>query len=226
MKSGRAAKRVSTRVVPRTKTIKPHDRLQYWKIIRGDEVMVTSGKEKGKTGTVISVNRKLNSLIVSGLNMVYKHVPMTEGVKDGRVRKEMPIHVSNLALLHPETRLPVKVNILKMTNPETGKTENKRVVHNTTIEIPRPKYLEYQDAWKDTKLDTLPEAVRKITFEPSLAVPPLPEGVLDELRNRYSRMQSIKDRARKAKWLTEDMELQVKKESTIVSNESSSKSSA
>ncbi|RKP23297.1 translation protein SH3-like domain-containing protein, partial [Syncephalis pseudoplumigaleata] len=150
------------------------------------QVMVTSGKEKGKTGTVISVNRKLNSLIVTGLNMVYKHVPMDEGVKDGRVRKEMPIHVSNLALLHPETRQPVKVDIVRQVDATTGKAENKRVVHGTNIEIPRPKVACLPSS-VDSALDTLPEMVRKMTFEPSLAVPPLPEGVIDELRNRYSR---------------------------------------
>ncbi|KAI9595088.1 translation protein SH3-like domain-containing protein [Syncephalis fuscata] len=218
MKSGRAVKRVSTRLVPRPKTIKPQDRLDYWKIIRGDEVMVTSGKEKGKIGTVIRVNRKVNTLVVSGLNMVYKHVPMDQGAKDGRVRKEMPIHVSNVALLHPETQQPTKIDIVKQTDPTSGKTENKRLVRGTNIEIPRTKYLEYQDAWKDSKFDTLPDVVRKISFEPSLAVPPLPEGVIDELRNRYSKFQSMKNRTRKEEWLAEDTE-SIKEKRAVKHNE-------
>lgn len=49
----------------------------------------------------------------------------------------------------------------------------------------------------DTILDTLPEEVRKITFQPSLAVHPLPEGVIDELRNKYSKHRAAKECARR-----------------------------
>ncbi|RKP23082.1 hypothetical protein SYNPS1DRAFT_31221 [Syncephalis pseudoplumigaleata] len=62
----------------------------------------------------------------------------------------------------------------------------------------------------DSALDTLPEMVRKMTFEPSLAVPPLPEGVIDELRNRYSRYQSIKESKRRTQWFAEDAALSAK----------------
>ncbi|RKP05056.1 translation protein SH3-like domain-containing protein, partial [Thamnocephalis sphaerospora] len=178
-------KAFNTRLAPRTKSIKPQDRLAYWKITRGDQVMVLTGKDKEKTGRVVQVFRKLNTVLVSGVNLVYKHVPKSANTPDGRVRKEMPVHVSNLSLINPETGLPTKVDVRKYTDASTGLTENRRYVRGTNIELPRHKYLEYQDEWKDSALDTLPSIASAVTFKPSMGVPPMPEGVINELRGKY-----------------------------------------
>jgi large subunit ribosomal protein L24 len=77
---------------------------------KGDEVIVIAGKDKGKKGTVsrfVSAER----VLVDGVNLVKKHTkpnPMT-GAQGGIVSKEMPIHVSNIALLNPETQKADKV---------------------------------------------------------------------------------------------------------------------
>ena len=72
------------------------------KILKGDDVVVTTGRDKGRRGTVL---RCLDDgyLLVEGVNRVKKHVrpnPM-KGVTGGIVEKEMPIHPSNVALFNP-----------------------------------------------------------------------------------------------------------------------------
>lgn len=73
------------------------------KIRKGDQVIVTTGKDKGKRGVVSNVLEGL--LVVEGINLVKKHEkpnPM-KGVAGGIVTKEMPIQVSNVALFNPAT---------------------------------------------------------------------------------------------------------------------------
>ena len=69
------------------------------RIRKGDKVQVLAGKDKGKTGNVLSVNPKAEKAIVEGLNMVIRHTRQTPNSPGGRIRKSMPIHLSNLALL-------------------------------------------------------------------------------------------------------------------------------
>jgi len=74
------------------------------KIRKGDDVIVTTGKDKGKRGTVLRVLD--DRLVVEGANMVKKHVkpnPM-RGVAGGIVEKEMSIHASNVALYNSATQ--------------------------------------------------------------------------------------------------------------------------
>ncbi|SFR62376.1 50S ribosomal protein L24 [Thiomicrospira sp. ALE5] len=77
---------------------------------KGDEVIVITGKDKGKRGTV-SKFVTADKVLVDGINLVKKHTkanPMT-GSQGGIVTKEMPIHISNVALLNPETQKADKV---------------------------------------------------------------------------------------------------------------------
>ncbi|MBE0492742.1 MAG: 50S ribosomal protein L24 [Thiomicrospira sp.] len=72
---------------------------------KGDEVVITAGKDKGKKGTVSKLIDD-SRVLVDGVNLVKKHTksnPMT-GAQGGIVAKEMPIHVSNVALFNPETQ--------------------------------------------------------------------------------------------------------------------------
>lgn len=74
------------------------------KIRRNDEVVVLAGKDKGKRGKVRKVLSD-NRLVVSGVNMVKKHMrPNPQaGVAGGIVEQEAPIQVSNVAIFNPET---------------------------------------------------------------------------------------------------------------------------
>jgi large subunit ribosomal protein L24 len=82
------------------------------KIRKGDNVVVITGKDKGKRGTVLRI---LNAdyLLVEGANRVKKHQkpnPM-KGTTGGIVDKEMPIHVSNVALFNPTTQKADRIGI-------------------------------------------------------------------------------------------------------------------
>ncbi len=79
------------------------------KIRKGDEVIVLTGRDKRRRGTVLNVNGDL--VVVEGINVAKKHVspnPMA-GVQGGIVDKTMPIHISNIALVNPETNKAERV---------------------------------------------------------------------------------------------------------------------
>lgn len=79
---------------------------------KGDEVIVVTGKDKGKRGSISTVFAN-GKVMVDGINLVKKHTkanPMS-GVQGGIVSKEMPIDASNVALLNPETNKADKVGI-------------------------------------------------------------------------------------------------------------------
>lgn len=81
-------------------------------IKRGDTVIVISGKEKGNTGKVLSVNWKQERVVVEGLNMVTKHVkPNPRNRQGGLVRQEAPIHYSNIQLYNPTLGRGVRVRL-------------------------------------------------------------------------------------------------------------------
>jgi large subunit ribosomal protein L24 len=82
------------------------------KIRTGDEVVVLTGKDRGRRGTVL---RRVDAerVVVEGVNRVKKHVrpnPM-KGEVGGIVEKEMPIHVSNVALFNPATQKGDRVGV-------------------------------------------------------------------------------------------------------------------
>ena len=75
------------------------------RIRKGDDVIVTTGRDKGKRGTVLRIV-DAEHVVVEGANRVKKHqrpIPM-KGVTGGIVDKDMPIHVSNVALFNPATK--------------------------------------------------------------------------------------------------------------------------
>lgn len=80
------------------------------KIRKGDQVIVITGKDKGKRGSVVAMPTE-NRLIVEGVNLAKKHQkpsPM-KGISGGIVEKALPIHISNVALVNPATNKADKV---------------------------------------------------------------------------------------------------------------------
>ena len=74
------------------------------KIKKGDTVKVIAGKDKDKEGKVIAVNKKDNTLLVEGINMVTKHAkPSMANQQGGIIHQEAPINVSNVMYLHKGT---------------------------------------------------------------------------------------------------------------------------
>ena len=82
------------------------------KIRKGDDVVVITGKDKGKRGTVL---RRVDDehVLVEGVNRAKKHVKPNpvKGVAGGIVDKDMPIHISNVALFNPATKKADRVGI-------------------------------------------------------------------------------------------------------------------
>ncbi|MDR2221047.1 MAG: 50S ribosomal protein L24 [Methylobacillus sp.] len=76
------------------------------KIRKGDEVIVTTGKDKGKRGTVLRVLVSTDQLVVEGVAVAKRHTrpnPM-RNITGGIIEKEMPIHISNVALFNSATQ--------------------------------------------------------------------------------------------------------------------------
>ena len=75
------------------------------KIRRDDEVVVLSGKDKGKRGKVLTVNTEDNRVVVEGVNVIKKHQKPNPALNEpgGIIEKEAPIQVSNVAIYNPAT---------------------------------------------------------------------------------------------------------------------------
>ena len=79
------------------------------KIKTGDIVRVIAGDHKGSEGKIVKVDREKNKAIVEGVNMVSKHTkPSAKSPQGGIVKKEAPIHISNLSLIDPKTKEATK----------------------------------------------------------------------------------------------------------------------
>ena len=87
------------------------------KIKKGDHVMVTAGKDKGATGTVIAAYPDRQKVLVQGVNMVRINKKVTSqgvrGAKQGGITtQEAPIHVSNVQLVDPDTHKPARAGYI------------------------------------------------------------------------------------------------------------------
>ncbi len=80
-----------------------------FKIKKGDRVIATTGKDKGKTGEVLRVLRAENRVLVQGVNMVRRHQRPTQTNPGGIIDMEASIHISNVALIDPKTDQPTRV---------------------------------------------------------------------------------------------------------------------
>ena len=79
------------------------------KIRKGDKVVVLTGKDKGKTGSVLPVIPTETRAVVQGLNLVRRHTKQSAAQDAGIYTKEAPIHLSNLALADPKDGKPTRV---------------------------------------------------------------------------------------------------------------------
>ena len=80
------------------------------KIRKDDEVIVLTGRDKGKRGTVKQVNVKDNRLVIDGINMVKRHVRPSQTEPQGGIQeREATIHISNVALIDPVANIHSRV---------------------------------------------------------------------------------------------------------------------
>jgi len=77
---------------------------------QGDLVMVRAGDDRGKTGKVLRVIPRDGKVVVEGVNVVFRHVkPSQKHPQGGRIQKEMPIQLSNISPVDPESGKPTRV---------------------------------------------------------------------------------------------------------------------
>ena len=103
------------------------------KLIKGDQVIVIAGKDKGKQGQVVRVLG--DKIVVEGVNVAKRHQkpnPM-RGVEGGIITKNMPLAISNVAIFNPETNKADRVGIKLVENE--GKVKRVRVFKSNGAEI-------------------------------------------------------------------------------------------
>ncbi|HEX3936498.1 MAG TPA: 50S ribosomal protein L24 [Xanthobacteraceae bacterium] len=79
------------------------------KIKKGDNVVIITGRDKGRTGEVIEMRRDAGRVVVRGINIVKRHQRQSASQEGGIISKEAPIHLSNVALADPKDGKPTRV---------------------------------------------------------------------------------------------------------------------
>ena len=108
------------------------------RLLKGDLVVVITGKDKGKKGKVTRINRELDRVTVEGVNLVKRHMrPTPRNQQGGILDREQPIAATNVMRVHPKTGKGTRV---KFTTDDKGKKV--RVAVKSGEEIPSPKKAE------------------------------------------------------------------------------------
>jgi large subunit ribosomal protein L24 len=103
------------------------------KIRKGDKVVLLTGRDKGRSGEVIEVRPDDNRVLVRGINMVKRHQKQTAQQEGGIISKEMPVHLSNVAIADPKDGKPTRVGFKFV---GTGDDRKKvRVAKRSGVEI-------------------------------------------------------------------------------------------
>ena len=72
------------------------------KVKKGDQVMIITGKDKGKSGEIVTVLTKINRVILRGLNIAKRHTAQSQTSQGGIIDKELSIHISNISHIDPK----------------------------------------------------------------------------------------------------------------------------
>jgi len=79
------------------------------KIRKGDKVIMLAGRDKGRTGEVVSVDPQAARALVRGVNLVKRHQRQSAQQEGGIISKELPVHLSNVAIIDPKDGKPTRV---------------------------------------------------------------------------------------------------------------------
>lgn len=186
-------------------SLRHKDRREWLHIQQGDRVVILTGFDKGKIGSVQDISLERGALQLKNLNMVDVHVPewLRSENNDDReivaISKWLPFKDVRLVypLPDPDTGVyrDVIIDNLELKNrykdKETGELTGDRIIAGTNIIIPWPEKSEEEH--EDNDIDTLRISVDEETFRPFLLRPPMPLSVIDELRNKYSKFRTRHD---------------------------------
>ncbi|KAL2126045.1 hypothetical protein VTI74DRAFT_1866 [Chaetomium olivicolor] len=174
---------------------------QYLCLAPGDRVVITEGPEKGKISTIANIKKDQMTVELDGnVGIVNANIPeflREEGQTPVQQTKAV-FPISSIRLVHPledpETGV-VRDVIIRELKPvgmthdrPTRKVFFSRIVPGLNVRIPWPKVKPTEH--QDHPVDTLRLDVEERTFVPTLLRPPMPESVLDELRNKYSKFRT------------------------------------
>jgi len=103
--------------------------MKQYRIHKNDVVMVIAGKEKGKIGRVIKILRKKDRLVVEKVNIMVRHTKPNPQLQQpgGRVEREMPIHISNVAVHCPACKKSTRIGYRYIEETKDGQISQKRV---------------------------------------------------------------------------------------------------
>lgn len=91
--------------------------LQKIRIRKGDTVVVIAGRDRGKSGKVLSVDRSQGKLVVEKINMIKRHTKPNQKVKQGGIlEREAPVAISNVMFLCPVTQKPTRLGVRVQTD--------------------------------------------------------------------------------------------------------------
>jgi large subunit ribosomal protein L24 len=108
---------------------------------KDDVVEVLTGDDKGTRGKVLRVLRAENKVVVEGVNRVYRHLkPSRRNPQGGRLSKEMPVNVSNVALIDPASGKPTRVGVRYLADGSKELFAKKSGTRLRLLTKPNPKY--------------------------------------------------------------------------------------
>lgn len=118
------------------------------KLRTGDSVVIISGKDKGKKGSVLKAFTDTNRVIVSGVNMITKHVRKTAEQAGRIIKREAPVSISKVMILDPKTGKPTRIGY--RIDPKTGKKErfakgSGQVIGRGKVETPKARQTPAKD---------------------------------------------------------------------------------
>jgi len=106
-----------------------------------DVVEVLRGDDKGKRGKVVRVDRTKGKVVVQGIAMVFRHMkPSRRNQQGGRLEKEMPIALANVALIDPSTNRPTRVGVRYLPDGTKELYSKKSGTAIRQLSKPNPKY--------------------------------------------------------------------------------------
>jgi large subunit ribosomal protein L24 len=103
------------------------------KILAGDEVLVTTGRNKGSRGTVRKNLTDVDRVVVEGVNIVKKHIKQGRARQAGIVEVEAPLHVSNVKVVCPSCGAPTRIGVRR-----NGEDKNERYCKKCDAVVPQP----------------------------------------------------------------------------------------
>jgi large subunit ribosomal protein L5 len=143
------------------------------KIKKGDKVVVLAGKDKGRTGEVVSVSPKDSRAVVRGVNLIRRHQRQTQSQEGGIITKEAPIHLSNIALADPKDGKPTRVGF-------TFQKDGRRCASPSAREKPSMAKTAYEPRLKKLYNENIRKALREeFKYENEMQVPRLDKIVVN-----------------------------------------------